>query len=259
MKQVALVTGSRRGIGYGIARALAEAGCDLVLNGRGELDPQGDELSVLEALGAEVFYCRADITLPADRKRLLSEIRRRFKRLNVLVNNAGMAPRKRADLLEATEESFEQVMKTNLQAPYFLTRDVARWMIEQKAAGTAEETPEFCIINISSISAEVASVNRGEYCVSKAGLSMATRLWAVRLAEFGIPVYEIRPGIIATDMTAPVKDKYDRLIEEGLLLQPRWGWPGDVGRAAALLVKGELTYSTGQVIFVDGGLTVGRL
>jgi 3-oxoacyl-[acyl-carrier protein] reductase len=256
MKQVALVTGSRRGIGYGIARSLAEAGCDLVLNGRAETPPGDEELAALEARGAEILYCRADISVPQDRQRLLEETRARFGRLHVLVNNAGVAPRERADLLEASEESFERVLKINLQGPYFLTQAAARWMIDQKA-GDAEG--RFCVINISSISAQVASVNRGEYCVSKAGVSMATRLWAVRLAEFGIPVYEIRPGIIATDMTAGVTEMYDRKIEEGLLLQPRWGWPEDVGRAAAMLVRGELAYSTGQVITVDGGLTARRL
>jgi len=167
-----------------------------------------------------------------------------------------VAPRERADLLEASEESFERVLKINLQGPYFLTQAAARWMIDQKAG---DPEGRFCVINISSISAHVASVNRGEYCISKAGVSMATRLWAVRLAEFGIPVYEIRPGIIATDMTAGVTEEYDRKIEEGLLLQPRWGWPEDVGRAAAMLVRGELAYSTGQVITVDGGLTARRL
>lgn len=256
MRQVALVTGSRRGIGYAIARALAEAGCDLVVNGRVEMPPDAGELAALEGLGAAVHYSRADVSCPEDRERLLAETRAAYGRLNVLVNNAGVAPRERADILEATEESFERVMKINLQGPYFLTQAAARWMIEQRREHT---DARFCIINISSISAQAASVNRGEYCISKAGLSMATRLWAVRLAEFGIPVYEIRPGIIATDMTAGVREKYDRLIAGGLLLQPRWGRPEDVGRAAAMLVRGELAYSTGQIIDVDGGMTVRRL
>jgi 3-oxoacyl-[acyl-carrier protein] reductase len=256
MKQVALVTGSRRGIGRGIAHSLAEAGFDLVINGRKEMDSGAGELDALRDAGAQVLYCRADVSNPGDRQRLLQETRSRFGRLHVLVNNAGMAPRQRADILEASEESFEEVLKVNLQGPYFLTQAAARWMIEQKRADPAAG---FCIINISSISARLVSVHRGEYCISKAGVSMATRLWAVRLAEFGIPVYEIRPGLIATDMTAGVRETYDRRIEEGLLLQPRWGGPGDVGRAAAMLVRGELAYSTGQVITVDGGLTVRRL
>jgi len=183
-------------------------------------------------------------------------VRDHFGRLNVLVNNAGIAPRVRADILEATEESFEEVMRVNLQGPYFLTQSVARWMIEQRRAD-----PKFrgCIINISSISATVASTNRGEYCVSKAGLSMATRLWAVRLGEFGIPVYEVRPGITRTDMTAGAREKYDRYIAEGRLLQPRWGLPDDVGRAVAALVRGDFPYSTGQAFVVDGGYTLQRL
>jgi 3-oxoacyl-[acyl-carrier protein] reductase len=176
--------------------------------------------------------------------------------LHVLVNNAGVAPKVRADILEASEESFERLIKINLQGPYFLTQAVANWMVSQKNADPAFEG---CIVNISSISASVASPNRGEYCISKAGISMATKLWAVRLSEFGIPVYEVRPGIIKTDMTAAVQAKYDALIAEGLLLQPRWGLPEDVGRAVAMLVRGDMAYSTGQVFVVDGGLTVERL
>jgi 3-oxoacyl-[acyl-carrier protein] reductase len=172
------------------------------------------------------------------------------------VNNAGVAPKVRADVLEATEESFERVMRINLQGPYFLTQAVANWMVEQR-----REDEDFggCIVNVSSISASVASPNRGEYCISKAGLSMATRLWAARLGEFGIPVYEVRPGVIKTDMTEPVQEKYDRLIDQGLLVQSRWGLPEDVGRAVAMLVRGDLPYATGQVLVVDGGLTLQRL
>ena len=166
------------------------------------------------------------------------------------MNNAGIAPRVRADILKASEESYDRVMEVNLKGPYFLTQAVANWMIAQKRE---DEAFEGCIVNISSISATVASPSRGEYCISKAGVSMATRLWAVRLAEFGIHVYEIRPGIIQTDMTSTVKEKYDRLIAEGLTLQPRWGYPEDVGRAVAALVRG------GQVIMIDGGLTIPRL
>jgi 3-oxoacyl-[acyl-carrier protein] reductase len=162
----------------------------------------------------------------------------------------------RADILDATEESYELVMKINLQGPYFLTQAVANWMIEQRRADAAYEG---CVINISSISATVASPSRGEYCISKAGVSMATQLWAARLGEFDIPVYEIRPGIIETDMTAAVKEKYDKLIGEGLLVQARWGAPEDIGKAAAMLARRDLAYSTGQVIMVDGGYSVQRL
>jgi NAD(P)-dependent dehydrogenase (short-subunit alcohol dehydrogenase family) len=174
----------------------------------------------------------------------------------VLVNNAGVAPKVRADILDATEESFERLIRINLQGPYFLTQAVARWLIAQKKADPAFQG---CIVNISSVSATVASVSRGEYCISKAGVSMATKLWAARLGEFDLPVYEIRPGIIKTDMTATVTAKYDKLIGEGLLLQSRWGLPQDIGRAVAMMVRGDIAYSTGQVILVDGGQTVQRL
>jgi 3-oxoacyl-[acyl-carrier protein] reductase len=162
----------------------------------------------------------------------------------------------RADILEATEESYEWVMRINLQGPYFLTQAVANWMIEQRKA---EGGFEACIVNVSSISSTVASPSRGEYCISKAGVSMATRLWAARLGEFGIPVYEVRPGVIMTDMTAGVKEKYDKLIGEGLCIQPRWGLPEDIGKAVAMMVDGSIPYSTGQVIMVDGGMTIPRL
>jgi NAD(P)-dependent dehydrogenase (short-subunit alcohol dehydrogenase family) len=187
---------------------------------------------------------------------MLSEIRQHFGCLNVLVNNAGVAPSVRADILEATEQSFERVMRINLQGPYFLTQAVANWMIEQRA-----EIQDFqgCIVNISSISATVASTSRGEYCISKAGVSMATKLWAARLGEYRIPVYEIRPGLVKTDMTKPVQGKYDRLIAEGLTVQPRWGLPKDIGKVVVAMVRGNLAYSTGQVVMVDGGMTIQRL
>jgi NAD(P)-dependent dehydrogenase (short-subunit alcohol dehydrogenase family) len=255
-KKVALITGAGRGIGLGIAKCLAADGCDVVVC---DIHPQEKiqaALDELGALGADVLYCLADVSDPDARARMLAETKERFGRLNVLVNNAGVAPKVRADILEATEESYEWVMKINLQGPYFLTQAVANWMIEQRREDDAFDG---CIVNISSISVTVASPSRGDYCISKAGIAMATRLWAVRLAEFGIPVYEIRPGIIKTDMTAPVTAKYDKLIAEGLLVQPRWGLPEDVGRAAAMLVRGDLGYSTGQAIMVDGGFRLERL
>ncbi len=255
-RRVALVTGGTRGIGLGVARALAREGCDLALCGRRDEAAVAPVLEELQGLGAAVLYRRADVGLRNEREALLSAVRERYAGLHVLVNNAGMAPRVRADILEATEESYEEVMRTNLQGPYFLTQGVARWLVEQKRAAPGFQG---CIVTISSISATVASVNRGEYCLSKAGLSMATRLWAARLGEFDIPVYEVRPGIIRTDMTAGVQEKYDRLIAGGLLVQARWGLPEDVGRAVAMLVRGDLPYSTGQVIYVDGGLTLPRL
>ena len=255
-RKVALVTGARRGIGLGIARCLARDGCDIVICDLPEESEVRDAIEELRAIGADTLYCRADVTDNEARKRLLDAIQDRFGRLNVLVNNAGVAPKVRADILEATEESFDRLMSINLKGPYFLTQSVANRMIEQK-----NENPDFkgCIVNISSVSAAVASTSRGDYCISKAGVGMATMLWACRLAEFDIPVYEIRPGIIMTDMTAPVKEKYDKLIAEGLLPQARWGSPEDVGKTVAMMARGDVAYSTGQVVMVDGGMTLRRL
>jgi 3-oxoacyl-[acyl-carrier protein] reductase len=255
MKKVALVTGGSRGIGLGIARALAKAGFDLAVNG------VRDELSVKEVLAelgsiTSVLYCQGNIALREDRSKIIEQTRQRFGRLDVLVNNAGVAPKERRDILEATEESFDDVLSINLKGPYFLTQEIARWMILQR-----EYDKQFhgVVINVSSISATVASVNRGEYCISKAGVAMATQLFAVRLAQHDISVFEVRPGIIATDMTSGVKEKYDKLIEGGLTIQKRWGTPEDVGQAVCSLATGNFPYSTGQVIMVDGGLVVQRL
>ena len=182
-------------------------------------------------------------------------MRQHFGALDVLVNNAGIAPRVRADLLQESPESFDEVLQTNLRGPYFLTQRTAAWMIEQQASSPRHRA----VINVSSVSAIVASVNRGCYCISKAGVGMATQLWAVRLAEYGIHVYEVRPGIIATDMTSGVQAKYDAMIESGLLLEKRWGTPDDIGRAVGVLARGELPYATGAVLTLDGGMTVPRL
>jgi 3-oxoacyl-[acyl-carrier protein] reductase len=255
-RPVAFITGGSRGIGYGIAEQLADAGFDLAINGVRPKEAVREALDALRNRGSNVLYCPGDISLTTARNEIITAIRTHFGRLNVLVNNAGVAPRERKDILEATEESFQYVLSTNLQGAYFLTQAAANWMISQQA-----EQADFwgCIINVSSISATVASVNRGEYCVAKAGLSMATQLFAVRLGEYDIPVYEVRPGVIKTDMTAGVTAKYDSLIENGLCVQKRWGLPTDVGRAVASLAKGDFPYSTGQVILVDGGLTLPRL
>ena len=256
MKRSALVTGGTRGIGYAISRNLAQEGYDLAINGVREENEVMGIKQHLQDMGARVIYCSADISDSEARTRMLTEVREEFGRLDVLVNNAGVAPSPRKDILEATEESFERLMRINLQGPYFLTQSVANWMIEQK-----ETSADFsgCIVNISSVSSTAASTDRGDYCISKAGVSMAAKLWAIRLSEFDIAVYEVRPGIIHTDMTAPRKEKYDKLISEGLTLQGRWGEPDDVGRTVAALVRGDLPYSTGQVVMVDGGLTVSRL
>jgi NAD(P)-dependent dehydrogenase (short-subunit alcohol dehydrogenase family) len=255
MKRVAAITGGGRGIGLGISAALAREGFDLAICGQ---KPEAEVASLdgLRASGAQVLYARADVARSEDRTAFLESIRARFGRLDVLVNNAGIAPRLRADILEAGEESFDELVRVNLKGPYFLTQQAAKWMIELKGRDPAFAA---AIVNITSISATVASTNRGDYCLSKAALGMSNRLWSVRLAEFGIPVYEVRPGVIKTDMTAGVTGKYDALIANGLVPQNRWGLPEDVGKAVAMLARGDLPYSTGQVIMVDGGLTLSRL
>jgi 3-oxoacyl-[acyl-carrier protein] reductase len=256
MKRIAFITGGTRGIGFGIAAQLAAAGFDLAINGvRSETDA-AEAIDTLKGFGNDVIYCRGSIASAADRQQMLHQVESQYGKLHVLVNNAGIAPKVRNDILEATEESFDEVLSTNLKGTYFLTQKAANWMIAQKKSDPAFQG---CIINISSISATVASVNRGEYCLSKAGLSMATQLFAVRLGEYNIPVFEVRPGVIRTDMTAGVKEKYDRLIDEGLCVQKRWGEPEDVGKVVASLAQGAFMYSTGQVIMVDGGMTIPRL
>ena len=254
--RVALVTGGTRGIGLGCAEALAGEGWDLALCGQ---RPEAEVRPVLETLrqaGVQVLYIQADIGDDNAPQRLISGVHERFGRLDLLVNNAGVAPRERKDILEASPESFDRLIRINLRGPYFLTQAAARYMLEARAL---DGVSRGCIIFITSMSATVASINRGEYCISKAGLSMASLLWATRLAEEGITVYEVRPGIIRTDMTAGVAAKYDAMISQGLTLQRRWGTPQDVGRGIAMLARGDLPYSTGQVIGVDGGLTVQRL
>src|SRR5262249_5718392 len=213
-----------------------------------------DELRA--ASKADVQYLRGDLADRADRERVAASLRERVGAVNALVNNAGRAPRIRADLLEATEESFEDLVRTNLQGPYFLTQAVARHQIARR-----RDDPSFpaSIVFITSVSARMASPNRGEYCVSKAGLSMAARLFATRLAREGIPVFEVRPGLVATDMTAEVREKYDGLIAGGLVPDARWGQPEDVGLAVAALLRGDVPYATGTVVHVDGGLSIPRL
>ena len=255
-RRAALITGGTRGIGLGIARALARARWDLLLSG---LRPASDVAAIVEelqAFGGQVGYVAADISQSAGRAAIVADARARHGALNALVNNAGRAPRVRADLIDATEDSFEEVLRTNLQGPYFLTQAIARDMLERTREDAAFRG---AIVFVTSVSAEMASPNRGEYCVSKAGLAMAARLFAVRLAAAGIPVYDVRPGIIATDMTAAVKDVYDRRIADGLVPEGRWGQPDDVGRAVAALVEGDLPYATGSVIHLDGGLSLPRL
>jgi 3-oxoacyl-[acyl-carrier protein] reductase len=255
-KRVAAITGGGRGIGLGISAQLAKQGFDLAICGQREESDLAETLEVLRMQGAQVLYVKANIAVTADRENFLAAIKQRFGRLDVLVNNAGIAPKVRADILDAGEESFDELIKVNLRGPYFLTQKAAQWMIEQKKANPSFEA---CIVNITSISATIASTNRGDYCLAKAALGMSNQLWSVRLAEFGINVYEVRPGVIKTDMTAGVTGKYDDLIAKGLVPQNRWGYPEDVGKAVAMLARGDLPYSTGQVLMVDGGLSLARL
>tara|TARA_B110000003_G_C16506501_1_gene479468 strand:- start:85 stop:861 length:777 start_codon:yes stop_codon:yes gene_type:complete len=256
-KPVAFITGGSRGIGFGCAHQLAQLGFDVAINGMRDESAVSEPIAALEALGARVLYCQGDIGSAEARSSMLASIKERFGRLNVLVNNAGVAPKERKDILEASEESFDYVVDTNVKGPYFLSQAAANWMIEQKDAADADAF--YAIINVGSISATVVSVNRGEYCVSKAGIAMMSQLFAARLGEYGIPVYEIRPGVIKTDMTSGVTGKYDALIEDGLCVTKRWGFPDDIGKAVASLANGQFPYSTGQVIMVDGGLTMPRL
>jgi 3-oxoacyl-[acyl-carrier protein] reductase len=255
--RTALVTGGTRGIGLGIARALAREHWSLALCGmrsETEVAPTLDELRQAGAPG--VTYDVFDIASREARTRFVQALRARVGAVHALVNNAGMAPRVRADILDAREESFEELVRTNLQGPYFLTQAIAR---EQAMRRQADPSFRAAIVFITSVSAEMASTNRGDYCVSKAGLSMAARLFASRLAGHGIPVYEVRPGIIDTDMTAGVREAYDQRIAEGLVPERRWGTPEDVGRVVAALLRGDLPYATGSIIDVDGGLSMPRL
>jgi 3-oxoacyl-[acyl-carrier protein] reductase len=241
----ALVTGASRGIGRGIALALAAAGHDVVVNYARNAAAAEEVGKQIQEYGVRGRLVRADISVAADRQRLVAEA----GPVDLLVNNAGVAPEVRADILDATEESFDRVISVNLKGPYFLTQLVARQMIARAMAGK--------IVTISSVSAYAPSTNRGDYCLAKAGLAMMTQLYAARLAGHGITVYEIRPGIIATDMTGPVKAKYDRMIlDEGVTPIRRWGQPEDVGKAVVAIAQGLLPYSTGQVIDVDGGFHI---
>ncbi len=256
MTKNVLITGGTRGIGLGIAKEMARKGWNLALNGVRDEQQVTELLSELRKIGVEVIYCQADISQPEDRAELMSSVLDHFGQLHVLVNNAGVAPLDRKDLLVTSEESYDRVMTINLKGPFFLTQQIANHMIDCKKTDA-----EFagCIINISSVSATLVSTQRGEYCISKAGMSMMTQLFAVRMGEFGIPVYEVRPGVIATDMTSGVMDKYRKLIDQGLFVEPRLGNPSDVGKVVASLATGTFPYSTGNVIAVDGGLSIPKL
>jgi len=260
-KGIALVTGASRGIGAGIAVALARAGYDIAGLAT-HLDPANTKTGLyavkreVEAAGASLLPLAGDIACLDDHERILRETLDAYGRVDVLVNNAGVAPLERKSLLEGSPGSFDRLVNINLRGPYFFTQRVARQMIRQMDAG-APVRP--VIIFVTSISSRVASINRAEYCVSKAGLSMTAQCFAVALAPHGINVYDLQPGIIETDMTAGVREKYDRMIAEGLLLTPRWGTPEDVGKAVVGLASGYFEYSTGAVIEVGGGFSVPRL
>lgn len=256
---VAIVTGGTRGIGNAICVQLAKDGFSIVTFGRSaadEIKPNLDLIRNALQKDGEILHVQGSIDSEKDRERLFDETVQRFGRIDTLINNAGVAPSVRQDLLSTTPESFDRVMSINLRGPFFLTQRIANFMTQKTCA-----IENYCpmIINISSISAYVSSTMRGEYCISKAGLSMLTCLFADRLAEFGINVYEIRPGIIATDMTSAVTEKYTKMINDGLLPIKRWGTPQDVADAVSVLCSGKLPYSTGEIINIDGGFHLRRL
>lgn len=255
-ERVALVTGGSRGIGRGIAVGLGEKGWTVVVNYRGQMEAAAETVRIVDSVGGKGIAIQADIGNAADRKRLLEVTLTSFGRIDLLVNNAGMAPRQRVDILETSEESYDEVMAVNLKGPFFLTQAVARNMIELIGEGKIERGQ---IINIGSMSAYTSSPSRSEYCLSKAGMGMMTLLFADRLATENINVYEVRPGIISTDMTSVVKGKYDQLISEGLTPIRRWGEPEDVSKIIVAIAEGYLPYSTGEVINVDGGIHFKRL
>jgi NAD(P)-dependent dehydrogenase (short-subunit alcohol dehydrogenase family) len=260
MSRVALVTGGNRGIGQGITRRLLADGFAVSILATRE-EP-ADVLAELRSLG-EVRYVRGSVAEPADHRRYLQDAVGAWGRLDVLVNNAGVGPMVRDDLLDAGTASFDRVLGINLRGPFFLTQAFARAVIELRGPLDALTAPPertvATIVNVSSISATTVSTNRGDYCISKAGVAMATQLWAARLAPEGIVVYEVRPGVIATDMTAGAAEKYDALFATGLAPMPRWGRPSDVGAVVGMLVTGSTPYSTGEIFHVDGGLHIPRL
>jgi len=256
-EKMALITGSSRGIGRGIALALAGQGWQVVINYHNNREAAEQSCREVEKAGGTALPFKANIASLDDLNRMVDACLEQAGRIDLLVNNAGIGPRVRTDMLAASVESYDEVMGTNLRGPFFLTQRVANEMIRLMAEGVVDHPK---IVNISSISAYTSSTARAEYCISKAGLSMTTGLWADRLAEYGILVYEIRPGIIETDLTSGVKEKYDRMIfQEGLTPLCRWGQPEDIGKAVLAIAQGLLPYSTGEVINVDGGFHLHRL
>lgn len=255
MKKTAIVTGSSRGIGFAIARQLGKDGYNIVMVATGDREKNREAIEKLEKENIPVEYVKANVSDSEDRKRIVESAISRFGRIDVLVNNAGVAPVVRADLLEMTEESFDRVLTINTKSNMFLTQLVAKEMIKQNKIDERRGV----IVNISSCSAVVSSTSRGEYCVSKAGISMLTTLYADRLAGEGILVHEVRPGVIKTDMTSAVEEKYDNLIKDGIFPIARWGRPEDVANAVSALVSDKFLYTTGNYIDVDGGFHIKRL
>lgn len=255
MNYVGCVTGGAQGIGLAIATGLIEMDWRIVIV---DLLKETEGKQILKGLKGKVhLYLSADISSGKDRERIASAIRKKYKRIDLLINNAGIAPKERKDILDMSEESYDRVTSVNLKGPFFLTQLIARYMIELLKKGTVNNPK---IINISSISAYTSSTSRGEYCLSKAGISMMTKLYADRLAGFGINVYEIRPGIIKTKMTEAVQEKYENLIKkEGLLPIRRWGDPEDIAEAVKAIISGAFDYSTGEVFNIDGGFHLRRL
>jgi NAD(P)-dependent dehydrogenase (short-subunit alcohol dehydrogenase family) len=258
-QKFALVTGASRGIGRGIAIELARAGGRVAINYAGNAEAAAEALALVKAAGGDGFTVQGDVAVAADRERMVAETIAKFGRLDLLVNNAGVAPKVRADLLDAGEESFDRLYAINLKGPFFLTQLVAKQMLQQERDA---EGFRGRLVNITSISVYTASINRGDYCMVKAGLAMMTKLFADRLANDGINVYEIRPGVIATDMTGGVKEKYDKLIihdERGITPLRRWGKPEDIGRAVRAIAEDRFPFSTGACFDVDGGFHLQRL
>jgi NAD(P)-dependent dehydrogenase (short-subunit alcohol dehydrogenase family) len=256
-RKVAIVTGSSRGIGRGIVLAPAERGWETVINYRGNRQAAEETQEAVKAQQVNSIVVQGNVASAEDREKLVQATIAEFGRIDLLVNNAGRGPRQRVDMLEVSEGSYDEVMTTNLKGPFFLTQRVVNEMIRLI---TDKKISDPKIVNIGSISAYTSSPARAEYCISKAGMGMMTLLWADRLAEFGINVFEIRPGIIKTDLTSVVKDKYDRLIlEEGITPIRRWGQPEDIGKAVVAIAEGLMPFSTGEIINVDGGFHISRL
>lgn len=258
---VILVTGAGRGLGRGIAVSCARLGCDVAVHFHENEASARETMRLCQEAASrsrqKFALVQGNIASSHHRKRILEDVLSALGLLDALINNAGMAPRARADITEASEESYDEVMAVNLKGPYFLTQLVARqWL---RHPNQSRLPGGYKLIFITSVSADAASINRGEYCLSKAGLAMACQLWATRLAADGVQVFEIRPGIMETDMTAPVKEKYDRLIADGLVPQKRWGTPADVGVTVESILKGLFPFTTGQILLVDGGLHLRKL